>query len=419
MHALASLGSRRIAALLLIGFGSGLPSMLCRGTLQTWAAKAGVSVEQLGFLQLVTLPFALKFLAGPFLDAWDPPWLGRRRGWVISLQVAVAAALLLCSRCDPAHALTPLAVATLLLAVASAALDTASDGWRASALARHEVGAGVSLFVLGYRAALLLGGAGAIWYATSGTGGVYDAGRWQGAYGTLAALVGLGALGAWLAPRIPADARRGRRGLGTVLIDPFREFWERSGMAGVLAMAAFVLCFRLGDQVAGAMAGGFLVKHGYSDALLAAAPLIAAGGGALGAVLGGATLDRLGVTRALWIFGTLQMLSNLGYAWLALRPPSAAAFVTVRVVEDVCGGLAAAAFLSFLVDRCSPRHAATQFALFTSFMVVGGLAISAFAGVLVRELGWASFFAATAACALPGLLLLPTALRIAPAPREQ
>jgi PAT family beta-lactamase induction signal transducer AmpG len=389
--------SWRVWAQLPLGLAAGLPAPLCTTTLIAWQATAGADLRTLGLLSLIGLPYSLKFLWAPLFDSWRPRSplgrLDRRRGAVVLCQGLLGLALLLLAGAPPG-AVLPLA---LLVAFLSASQDLSVDAYRADVLRPEERAAGNATYVLGYRAALLFAGAGALILS--------EPLPWPAVYGLLAAVLLCTLPVTLLCPAPPApppdDVRPARL---HAFAAPLRDLLSRPG---ILRLLLFVALYKVGETMVLNLSLPFLLGRGFSRADLGA---LHSGAGlgftVLGALAGGALCARLPLMRALLLFGIGQALANLGYTALALLPPHRAGLLLVIAVDNLTGGLATAAFLSLLLSLCQPRHSAVQYALLSSLSGVAGRLASAAGGFLALHLGCPRFFALTALVALPALLLL-------------
>ena len=423
-----------MAAILLLGFASGLPFALTDDAFRAWMTKAGLDLRTIGWFSLVSLPYSLKFIWSPLLDRFVPPFLGRRRGWMVMAQIGLIAGIVALALQMSTIAtlgveqrsfhLQLLALTALGIALLSATQDIAIDAYRADVVTEREVGAGASLAILGYRIALLLTG----WIAFN----LADRLTWPWVYGVMALLMGAGLLTALKAPE-PLEHDRPPESLRQAIILPFLEFFRRLGWQQALFTLLFIIVFKLGDAMVAKMAVPFLGGKGlgFPDAAIGnirqGMGLIAT---IVGTLAGGAVLSKIGINRSLWVFGALQAISNLGYYVLAVVGKSYPTMVAAINVENFCGGLGTAGFLGFLMSLCNPRFSATQFALLSSLMAVGrdllaGPASGELAGQLQpfihanaatfgvsslageTQQGWALFFLLTLVASLPGLLLLP------------
>ena len=401
--------SRRMAVLLGLGFSSGLPLLLTSATLTAWLVDAGYDLTTVGVLGLVTLPYSLKFLWAPVMDGVTWPLLGRRRGWLLATQAATGLAIAALGLWGPGTATLPLlATVTLLAAFCAASQDIVADAYRTDVLEPAERGAGAAVFVTGYRAGMILGGAVALVLA--------DRVPWPAVYGVMAAAMLIGVT-ATLAAEEPADGGAARTSWAQVVVEPFAAFFGRFGVGGGLLVLAFILLFRLPDEAVKPMATALLKSH-YTNAEIG---VVQQGFGLtmtiVGALLGGAAVARLGLRRCLLLFAVLQAVSNLGYAWLAsvgagprvavLRWTFDPRLAGVVTVENFCGGLVTAGFVAFLMGCCDRRYSAAQYALLSSLMAMGGILARGPTGAAVEAMGYAWFFVATVAAGLPAILLLP------------
>lgn len=388
-----------MAALLFLGFASGLPLLLTGTTLQAWMTVEGVSLKSIGLFSLVGLPYSFKFLWSPILDRFVPPFLGRRRGWLILTQAALLLAIGAMALQNPSQALQLLAVNALIIAFLSATQDIAFDAYRTDVLENYEMGAGAAIAVLGYRIALLVAGSLAFFLAKLSS--------WPTVYLVLAVLMAVGMVTALWAPE-PELRDRPPTSLFDAFTLPFIEFFQRLGLARGAFILAFIVLYKLGDALVNNMATPFLLKTGFTEIDLGTFQgvmgLLAT---VVGLLAGGAFLSKLGINRSLWVFGGLQAVSNLFYLALSQVGKNYPLMVVTINVENFCAGLGTAAFVAFLMSLCNQRFSATQFALLSSLMAVSRSLLAAPAGGIVEATGWPLFFVLSLVAALPGLLLLP------------
>lgn len=391
--------SRKMAALLLLGFASGLPLFLTSRTLQAWMTVEGIDLGAIGLFSLVGLPYSLKFLWSPLLDRFIPPFFGRRRGWLIITQIALTVAIAAMSLQRPTQSLQLLAFNALLIAFFSASQDIAFDAYRTDVLGKLEMGAGAAVAVLGYRIALLVTGSLALILA--------DQMPWPLVYLLMAGLMLLSVVYSVWAPE-PVMRDRPPATLVEAVKLPFLEFFERSGITRALSILGFIILYKLGDSLINNMATPFLLQVGFSQTDVGA---IQGGMGLLativGVLAGGAFLSQLGINRSLWVFGGFQAISNLVYLILAQMGQNYPFMVVAINIENFCAGLGTAAFVAFLMSLCNQRFSATQFALLSSLMAVSRDILVAPAGKIAELTGWTLFFLITLVASLPGLLLLP------------
>ncbi|MBD1834178.1 MFS transporter [Cyanobacteria bacterium FACHB-472] len=396
--------SRKMAALLFLGFSSGLPLFLTSKTLQAWMTVENVNLGAIGLFSLVGLPYSLKFIWSPLLDRFIPPFLGRRRGWLVLTQGALLVAIAAMALQKPSQALQLLAINALLIAFFSATQDIAADAYRTDVLEEREMGAGAAIFVLGYRVALLITGGLALVLADK-----YKM-PWGTVYLLMALLMGVGLVSAILAPE-PIERDRPPASLSDAVRLPFIEFFQRNGQLQGLLILVFIVLYKLGDALVNNMSTPFLLeKTGLNfsptdvGTIQNTLGLLAS---IVGILAGGAILNKIGVNRSLWVFGGLQAVSNLAYLILAQVGKNYQLLVLTINIENFCAGLGNAAFVAFLMSLCNQRFSATQYALLSSLMAVSRDILVAPAGRLAEVTGWPLFFLISIAAALPGLVLLP------------
>ncbi|MGA9382581.1 MAG: AmpG family muropeptide MFS transporter [Phormidium sp.] len=391
--------SRKMAALLLLGFSSGLPFLLPRSNLQAWMTVEKVDLGAIGLFALVNLPYSLKFLWSPILDRYIPPFLGRRRGWLLITQLALILAIAALYFQNPSQALQFLAINAVLIAFFGATQDIAADAYRTDVLEKLEMGAGAAVFVLGYRLALLATGSIAFILA--------DSIPWPSVFLFMSLLMLVGVVASFFAPEPPEDQNR-PESLKEAVVLPFGDFFYRHGLSLGFIILLFIVLYSLGDAFLSSLSTPFLIKIGFAQKEIGA---IRGGMGLIativGTLTGGAILSKIGINRSLWIFGFLQALSNIGYFALAQAGKNYSLLVLSINVENFCGGLAAAGFVAFLMSLCNQRFSATQYALLTSFMAVSRDLVVAPSGFVATKTGWPLFFLISIFAAIPGLLLLP------------
>jgi PAT family beta-lactamase induction signal transducer AmpG len=391
--------SRKMAAILLVGFCSGFPLFLTSRTLQAWMTVEGVNLTAIGLFSLASLPYSLKFLWSPIIDRFSFPFLGRRKGWLFVTQVLLAAAIAAMYFARPAQALTLLAMNTLLIAFVSATQDIAIDAYTTDISDTSEVGAASGTKVLGYRIAMLATGSGALVLA--------DYFSWQAIYLVLGLLMLLLAV---FCTRIPEPSSQEQTPMSVLEAArmPLVDFFQRSGTARGISILAFIILYRLGDSMINNMTTPFLLQTGFTQTDIG---LIQGGVGLfatiVGVLAGGAAMARLGVSRSLWVFGALQAVSNFAYLLLAFSGPRYGVMVAAIIIENLCYGLATAALVGFIMTLCNPKFSATQYALLSSLVAVGRDVVSAPSGSIAEKTGWPVFFLISVAAALPGLMLLP------------
>jgi len=378
----------------LLGYTSGIPYNLIGSTLQAWMHDSGVDLKTIGFFALAGLPFTLKFLWSPLMDRYQPPFLGRRRGWILVMFIMVMALLALMSLADPAGNLRLVALLALVLAFFSASVDINVDAYRTEVLPARLLGPGISLHITAYRIGMVYGGALALLLA--------DLMPWRVVYLIMALGLLPGAVGTFLAPEpvgLPAP-----KTLQEAVVGPFKEFLGRRRAWEVLA---FILLYKLGDNLCTAINTPFLQVLAFSKTEIGLANKVVGmsfliGGG----LLGGMLMARWSLRRSLWVFGILQMLSMTGHLALAMVGKNHALLLITVAVENSIFAMGTVAYLALIQRCCDRRSAATQFALLTSLSALARVLFASPAGVLASAFGWPVFFLICMALAIPGLLLL-------------
>jgi PAT family beta-lactamase induction signal transducer AmpG len=389
-----------------LGFTAGLPLALTALTLRQWLSESGTSLAAIGFTATIGLSYTLKFLWAPLLDQVPPPLLGRRRGWLLAIQAALVLAILAFAWSDPVASPWRLVGAAIAISFLSASQDIVVDGWRIETFPGDEIrGVALAAYIWGYRAALLVGGAGAIRLA--------NALGWHGSLSVMAALAGLGIV-ATLAAHEPAPVRSAAAPgfvarLRHSVVEPLAEFLRRPGAGPILA---FVMLFKLGEALAHTMAVPFYNALGFDRVAIADATGIPGLLASLaGAAAGGWLIARIGNGRALIVTGFVQMASMALYFALAVSGGDWRILVLKITLENVAEGMADAAFITYLSSLCARAFTATQYALLSSLSAVGLRTIGGLSGVLAAALGWVPFYALTIVAALPAMLVMLWLLR--------
>lgn len=390
--------SRHMLVLFLLGFSGGLPLLLTGQTLQAWMSDAGVSLGAIADLSAVGLAYTFKFAWAPLLDRYRLPMLGRRRGWCLALQLALAVAIAWMGCVDPAAEPARLATLAIVVAFLSASQDVVIDAYKADVLSPSERAAGSAAYVLGYRTALLVTGTLALVLS--------DHVAWRAIYGSLAALMVVGVAGTLLASE-PAEAAGAPDTLVRSLVLPFVEMVRRLGWRNVALVLALAALYRFGDYFAQVLIIPFLKQGvGFSSTDIGLVnKVLGFVGTALGGVVAGALVARAGARRVLVPFGALAAATNLLYALLAVVGKSYVVFCTAVFVDHVSTALGTAALLAVLMGATSPAVSATQFALLTSLSSVGQRVFGFLADDVVQSVGWHGMFVASVAMAAPGLVV--------------
>ncbi len=401
----APLVNRRMLICVFTGFSSGLPLYLLLNLLPAWLFTEGVSLREIGAMALIQLPYTWKFLWAPLLDRYPLPGLGRRRGWMLATQIALFVVIASFGRLSPQLDLTTIVMLAALLALLSATQDIAVDAFRREILSDEQLGLGNSVHVNAYRIAGLVPGSLSLILA--------DHLPWAQVF-MITALFMLPGMAMAMLVREPEASRIAPRTLREAVVEPFHEFVQRGGWRNAALILGFIFFYKLGDSMCTALATPFYLAMGFAKSDIG---LVAKNAGlwpaVIGGLVGGLWMVKLGINRALWLFGIVQLASILGFAWLAAAGPQlvigAAQLAQLALVigfEALGVGLGTVAFVAYIARATNPLYTATQFALFTSLAAVPRAFINAAAGWLVGALGWVEFFMLCFSLALPGMLLL-------------
>lgn len=398
-----------MALCLLTGFASGMPLYFLINLIPAWLTDNAVDLKTIGLLSLVQMPYTWKFLWAPTLDHYAPPFSGRRRGWIILAQAGLAMSMLAFAALSLPLNLSLVIALCLAVALFSATQDIVIDAWRREFLREPEFGLGNAIHVNAYRLAGLVPGALGLLLA--------DLLPWATVFAVMAAWIAVAMILTWLAPdgqsvagSTPSGLSTGKRNGRTIFLAPFQEFFQRLGLRAALAILAFMVLYKLGDSMATALQTPFFMAMGYSKTQIG---LIAKSSAlwavTTGGLVGGLWMLKLGINRALWLFGVVQALSILGFALLAYLPPAARnewVLAGVMATEYFGVGLGTAAFTSFIARTASLGFAATQIAMLTALASVTRVFLSALTGYMVEAMGWTQFFLLCTALAVPGMALL-------------
>lgn len=388
---------RNSAILLVLGFASGLPLALTSGTLQAWMTVENIDLKTIGIFSLVGQAYVFKFLWSPFLDRYTPPFLGRRRGWLLISQILLVVAIVAMGFMQPAQHLWWLAALAVLVAFCSASQDIVFDAYKTDLLNAEERGAGAAISVLGYRLAMLVSGGLALWLADRYFG-------WQATYWLMAGMMLIGIAANLLATE-PDGNILAPRSLEQAIVAPLRDFFGRNNAWLILLL---IVMYKMGDAFAGSLSTTFLIRGVGFDAgevglVNKTLGLLAT---IVGVLFGGVLMQRLSLFRALMLFGILQAVSNVGYWILAVTDKDIVTMGSAIFLENLCGGMGTAAFVALLMTLCNRSFSATQFALLSALSAVGRVYVGPIAGWFVEANGWPLFYLFSIVAALPGLLLL-------------
>jgi len=406
----------RVLIVILLGFSSGLPLALSGATLAIWMTESGVNLRTIGLYALVGLPYTLKFLWAPLVDALDVPILsralGRRRGWLVFSQLLLTLAILFLALQDPSVSLWPVAFGALMIAATSATQDIVIDAFRVESLDTSEQAAGMAGYVAAYRIGMLASGAGVLaltyWLAEIG---VARNTVWMWGYFAAAALMVVGIVASLMAtePAAPPDVvDRKRDPISRVAITAFGAFREFLTRPEAIAILLFVVLFKFCDAFAGVLTAPFIIDIGFDKATYATIVKGVGLAAALaGGFAGGLVARALPLSTSLWVGGILQAFSNLAFAWLALIGPHVPALTIAVILENFTGAIGTVIFVAYLSALCGVRaHTATQFALLTALAAVGRTTLSSGGGFVAESTGWFWFFVISVLLSIPSFLLL-------------
>lgn len=396
--------TRRMLICVFTGFSSGLPLYLLFNLLPAWLRSEHVDLKTIGLFALIQFPYTWKFIWSPLLDRYALPVLGRRRGWMAMTQIGLLAVIAIMGGFSPVSQLSSIAWCATLLAVLGATQDIVLDAYRRELLADAELGLGNAVHVNAYRVAGLVPGSLSLILA--------DFMPWDKVF-IITALFMLPGIAMTLMVKEPHRAAPPKT-LREAIIEPFHEFITRNGWRSAMLILAFLLFYKLGDSMCTSLATPFYLDMGFSKTDIG---LIAKNAGlwpsVIGGMLGGLWMVKIGINRALWLFGVVQILAIFGFAWLAAIGHHAEIGALERTqlglvisLEALGVGLGTVAFVAFIARTTHPAYTATQFALFTSLMAMPRTFANAATGWLVESVGWSGFFLLCAVMAIPGMLLL-------------
>lgn len=419
----------RVIAMLFLGFSAGLPILLVFGTLSAWLRVEGVDKTTIGFVSWVALAYGLKVFWSPLVDRMPLPFLttqlGKRRGWMLLAQAGIITGLLNMAGCDPVSQLQSLVLFAVVTAFSSATQDIAIDAWRIEALAEEYQGAMAGTYQLGYRLGMIVAGGGAFSLAH-----FYS---WPLAYSFMAAFMLLGVVTVLLIPEPdhglnPEDlaaehkvvevlaatsgvAARFKRWFAGAVVSPFAEFFVRHGVFA-LVILLFIMVFRISDITLGVMANPFYIDMGYNELQIGlvtktVGPLVTI----TGALIGGVLVMRYGKMRMLMVGAVLVVLTNLLFAWLATQQNELIWLILVVGADNLAAGIATTTFVAYLSALAHKAYTATQYALFSSIMLLLAKFLAGFSGLIVDASSYPVFFVYAAALGLPSIALILVLMR--------
>ena len=400
--------SRHMLICIFTGFSSGLPLYFLINLIPAWLSSEHIDLATIGLFSIIGLPFTWKFLWSPLMDSVKLPWLGRRRGWMLITQVALLLTLLGYIGLNPNQNMTTIKILSVLVAFFAASQDIVLDAFRREILQDNELGLGNAIHVYAYRIASIIPGSLSLILA--------ETHPWSTVFAITALFMLPGLfMTLFLAqePKLPVITHKSFK---QTVTEPFNEFFNRKGVESALLILCFIFLYKLGDSMATALATPFYQAMGFSNKDIG---LIAKNAGLwptiIAGILGGIWMIKLGINRALWLFGLVQVFSILGFVWLASQGPFAVIglkqqlmLATVIGVEAIGVGLGTVAFVAYMARETNPAFTATQLALFTSLAAVPRTLINATTGYLINWLGYVNFFWLCFFLALPGMLLLIT-----------
>jgi PAT family beta-lactamase induction signal transducer AmpG len=393
-----SVFNRRILICVFTGFASGMPLYVLLQLVPAWLRDEGVSLAEIGLFALVGIPYTWKFMWAPLMDRWVPPFLGRRRGWMIVCQIALLFSIGLMGAYQPAQSTWLIAWFAVAVAFFSASQDVVLDAYRREILPDAELGLGNSVHVQAYRISSLVPGSLALILA--------DILPWSSVFWITGAFMAVGIVLTLVIDEPDTEAPP-VMGLRAAVVAPFAEYLQRKGWRGLLLVLGFMFLYKIGDNMATALATPFYLDMGFSKTQIGLVAKHAALWPAIiGGLLGGVVMIRLGINRSLWLFGVVQLVSILGFAVLASAGDVIWLLAAVISFEYLGVGMGTAAFTAFIARETSKVFAATQFALFTALASLPRTFANASTGIIVEQTGWVNFFLLCAVLALPGMILL-------------
>ncbi|PXX11847.1 PAT family beta-lactamase induction signal transducer AmpG [Nitrosomonas ureae] len=426
----------RVLGMLSLGFSAGLPLLLIMGTLSFWLREAGIDRTTIGHLSWIGLAYSFKWLWSPLVDRMPLPlltrWLGRRRAWLLLSQITIVMALTGMAFTDPVMNLAHLVFFALAVAFASATQDIALDAYRIEAVAVELQGAMAATYQAGYRVAMILASAGVLWIAAAVdvTVDTYDHAPWRFAYLIMAMSMVVGIITTLIIrePDVPysrlisENEKIAQQAIATwhlhprignlmiwlygALIAPFRDFIMRHGRQALLILGLIAI-YRISDVVMGVMSNPFYVDMGYSKEEVATiSKVYGVIMTIIGAAIGGVLTVKIGIMRTLFLGAVLSAATNLLFVWLAGRGHDVSGLIFTISADNLSAGIASCAFIAYLSGLTNSAYSATQYALFSSVMLLLPKFIAGFSGQFVDAYGYENFFIATAILGLPVLILV-------------
>lgn len=381
-----------------LGLSSGMPLYVLTQLVPGWLRAEDIGLSTIGLFAILTLPYNWKFLWSPLLDRYSFPFLGRRRGWILLTQVCLLLSIASFAGIDPTVDIKPVIWVVLATAFFSATQDIVIDGYRRELLPDNELGLGNAIHVNAYRISGLIPGSLAFILA--------DSMPWSVVFFVVAAFMLVGIVSTLFIPET-SDASVAPKSLRAAIVDPFVEFFTRDTLKSALLVLAFIVLYKLGDNMATALQTPFFIDMGYSLFQIGTVAKFAnLGASIVGGIVGGVLMLRISINRALWLFGAVQMASILGYALLSMIAPNALALFCATAFEYFGVGLGTVAISAYIAAQTDRRFSVTQLALLLSFVTLARTFTSAISGFLIEAVGYTSFFLICFALAIPGMVLL-------------
>lgn len=401
METVKKIFSYRMLIMLLLGYSSGLPLLLTGSTLQAWMTNEGVDLTAIGMVSLIGLPYVLKFLWAPLLDRYKLPFFGRRRGWMILFQALVVVSIFGLSFTKPSENLQLVVIWSFLIALFSASQDVVLDAYRREIMPDEELGLASSLYVNGYRLAMLVSGAFALYLA--------DHNPWENVYQYMGLLMIPAIIFTMIAPRethqikVPSN-------LSEAIVGPLKDFFIRRGAWVILL---FILLYKVGDSMASNMTTPFILQIGYSKTDIATvAKTFGMAATMLGGLIGGVMMLRFNMKWSLIFFGILQAVSTLGFSLLPSMPLQLSSLAMIIAFENLASGMGTSAYAAYMASLTNKQFTATQYALLTALMGIPRVILASPTGKMAEVMGWEMFFVVCTVVAIPGLLLLIPVFRL-------
>ena len=395
--------NRKMLICVFLGFASGMPLYVLFQLVPAWLRSHEVDLATIGLFALVSLPYTWKFAWAPLMDRYKLPFLGRRRGWALLTQIGLLFSIAALGRFDPSVSLQAIVVTVFIISLFSASQDIVIDAYRRELLADDELGTGTSFFVNAYRLSSLVPGSLALILS--------DHLPWSVVYWVTAAFMGIGIATTLIIKEVSDDALAPGT-LRQAVLDPFVEFFSRDGIKAGLAILGFMFLYKLGDNMATALATPFYLDMGFSRTEIGSIAKVAALWAVIaGGIIGGIVMLKLTINKALWIFGFVQMFTILGYIWLSTVGHNPVGLFIVVSGEYLGVGLGSIALTAYMARETSKAFTATQFALFSSFIAIPRTFANASTGFIIEAIGYTQFFVVCTLVAIPGMLLL---LKVAP-----